>query len=181
MDRPDYCLTQTEALESESEDAFFSHLRERFLRLARYKIREANDAEEVVQEAMMAIIDQYRNPEFDGKFLNWAFTVLRNKIVDYQRKKIRSMQREIRIEDNSTETISGGIDPEEALAGTELREKLKQAMSHLNRKEATLLESLLSGDNRRQMAIKLGLSANTLYVKVNRLRCKLQRLIHQEV
>lgn len=72
------------------DDAALADLRRDMLRFARLQLRDADLAEDAVQEAMAAACAQ--QDRFDGRagLRTWVFAILRNKLVDQLRRRGRS-------------------------------------------------------------------------------------------
>lgn len=73
-----------------NDDAALAELRRDMLRFARLQLRDADLAEDAVQEAMAAACAQ--QARFDGRaeLRTWVFAILRNKLVDQLRRRGRS-------------------------------------------------------------------------------------------
>lgn len=92
--------------DSESENALFQNLTARFRLFAKQRIWNAQDAEEIAQDALTTIVEKYRSIEFRTSFSSWAHEVLKNKIMNYVKKK------------KSHESKLGQIAAEQMPAGT---------------------------------------------------------------
>lgn len=64
-------------------------LRPQFLRFARLQLRSDAAAEDAVQEALLAAIEGARGFAGTASLKTWAFSILRNKIIDEIRRRAR--------------------------------------------------------------------------------------------
>jgi RNA polymerase sigma-70 factor, ECF subfamily len=61
------------------------------LRFARLQLRDADSAEDVVQEAIEAALGNARSFAGRSSFKTWVFAILRNKIIDHIHQRDRSI------------------------------------------------------------------------------------------
>ncbi|RMG03963.1 MAG: sigma-70 family RNA polymerase sigma factor [Planctomycetota bacterium] len=159
-------------------------------RYAYSRLRDAEAAEEVVQEtflAAMKAIDQFRG---EGSEQAWLMTILRRKIVDHIRKRRRESARGGEWEGDPAETFfdrSGNwrVDPRLGKnrpdAGMRQREfwaVLRECLSALSQRQAdafTLreLEELSS----EEICETLGITSSNLWVLLHRARLQLMRCL----
>lgn len=79
----------TEANIQESIQEKLAALRPQFLRFARLQLRSAAAAEDAVQEALLAAIEGASGFAGAASVKTWAFSILRNKIIDEIRRRTR--------------------------------------------------------------------------------------------
>jgi RNA polymerase sigma-70 factor (ECF subfamily) len=84
-------LMTAEPLERDTQvdDAALTALRDKMLRFALLQLRDAAAAEDVVQEALAAALDGRQQFAGRAKLKTWVFAILRNKIADLLRERIR--------------------------------------------------------------------------------------------
>jgi RNA polymerase sigma-70 factor (ECF subfamily) len=75
---------------TDSLDHQFAALRPQLLRFARLQLRSDAAAEDAVQEALLAALANVSGFAGDASLKTWIFSILRNKIVDEVRRRIRS-------------------------------------------------------------------------------------------
>ena len=63
--------------------------RDRLLRFIRTRVRNEDDAQDILQDVFWQLIEAYRGPETIERVTSWLFQVARNKIVDRYRRKER--------------------------------------------------------------------------------------------
>lgn len=79
--------------DSKAEEQIFSRLSARFHLFIRRRIADAQDREEVVQDALMAVCKDYKSVTFRSSFAAWAYKVLENRLFYYyQTKKSRAVK-----------------------------------------------------------------------------------------
>jgi RNA polymerase sigma-70 factor (ECF subfamily) len=75
---------------TDSLDNQFAALRPQLLRFARLQLRSDAAAEDAVQEALLAALANVSGFAGEASLKTWTFAILRNKIVDEVRRRIRS-------------------------------------------------------------------------------------------
>lgn len=68
-----------------------ANLRPDFLRFARLQVRDADVAEDLVQEALEAALNGISKFNNQSSLKTWVFGILKNKVVDHLRRKDRSV------------------------------------------------------------------------------------------
>lgn len=66
-------------------------LRPDFLRFAKLQVRDPDIAEDLVQETMEAALEGIAKFNCNSSLKTWVFGILKNKVVDYLRRKDRSV------------------------------------------------------------------------------------------
>lgn len=140
--------------------------RRRALAIARRILRDADEAEDVVQEVFTRLYSQ--KVRFDGKaaYTTWLHRILVNSSIN----SLRAKKRRGRLES----TISGAEDPEETAVGHERHALFLEALQHLSeqhRMVVTLRD--LRGYSYPEIARMLGLPEGTVKSALNRGRTRL--------
>jgi len=141
----------------------------RLRNFVRSRVRDAADAEDIVQDVFFELVDSYRLPRPVEEVGAWLFRVARNRITDFFRKK-----RPIPIADLEA-TDDGGIadivellpsadaGPEAAYARGLLLEELYAALAELPREQRdAFVANEIEGRSFRELAAESGESINTL-------------------
>jgi RNA polymerase sigma-70 factor (ECF subfamily) len=84
----------TAALESE-----LPALRQRLLRQARLAVQDSARAEDLVQDTLIAVVEQYPAYRGDAALSTWAISILRHKVADWYRSPVAN--RETQLPDRS--------------------------------------------------------------------------------
>jgi len=141
--------------------------------LARHRVADWNDAEEVVQAAMVKVsskLDQLTEAE---RFSAWAHAILKHEIVDHYRTAGSRRNREVELEDSS---LSHGQDPDDR----QLKAKLKECLKKLNAvfgKHARILNLRYQGYSTGEICQRMSLTPNNFYVILSRARSMLKNCL----
>jgi len=159
-----------------AEEKLFRALLVRFRLFVFRRILNEEDAEETVQEALLAVAEHMHNIDFTVSFSAWAYNVLINRIHGYYRKK----NRQVSTSDNLQEIDSLKEDwtPDPLLIPKLLGCLKKVARS--NRRYARILVLKFQGYDAQEICRKLNLSANNLYVILSRARSLLKECMEKE-
>jgi DNA-directed RNA polymerase specialized sigma24 family protein len=65
-----------------AEQQLMGHLTVSFHLVAQHRLWDEQEAEEVVQEALVTILTKYREVEIETSFGGWTYGVLQNKIME---------------------------------------------------------------------------------------------------
>lgn len=116
-------------------------LRKRLFRHARFAVSDEGIAEDLVQEALIAVVEQHGRHRGDASLSTWATAILKNKVADWYRSPARRHTVLYRHDD---QVLQAGIDalydddgayvdPVPAWQQPENREEQRQMMSVLER------------------------------------------------
>lgn len=64
-------------------------LRARLLRHARFAVHDDSLAEDLVQDTLIAVVEQYGKRRGEASLLTWATAILKNKVADWYRSPMR--------------------------------------------------------------------------------------------
>lgn len=70
--------------------SYMSQLRDQMMRFTHTQLRDEQAAEDIVQDALLGAVKNLKAFAGRAAFRSWVFAILKNKIVDYIRKKGRS-------------------------------------------------------------------------------------------
>jgi RNA polymerase sigma-70 factor (ECF subfamily) len=92
---------------SDSLNRDLAALRPQLLRFARLQLRSEAAAEDAVQEALLAALANAAGFAGEASLKTWVFSILRNKIVDEVRRRVRNaeVQLDTDIEDSDFEEL----------------------------------------------------------------------------
>ncbi len=144
----------------------YAQHRRRALAIARRILRDADEAEDVVQEVFTRLFSQ--NVRFDGKaaYTTWLHRILVNSSIN----SLRAKKRRDRLES----PVGQAIDPEEAAVGHERHALFLAGLEHLS-KQHRLVVTLrdLRGYSYPEIARMLQLPEGTVKSALNRGRTRL--------
>ena len=136
--------------------------------------RRAAEAEDLVQEVLIAIHTRRHTYDRAQLFTPWVYAIARYKLVDHLRRTRASMN-DIAIESASEvithddhDAVESGLDLEKLLA--RLSPKMRQAIQHVK----------LDGLSVREAARRTGMSESSVKVSVHRGLKTVARLIRKE-
>lgn len=161
--------------DSGAEEKLFELLTARFRYFAQLKIRERQDVEEIVQDALMTILKKYRDIDFNVSFSAWAHKVLSNKILDFH--KIKTGHRS-KLEDIiQTGKHSAPLNQDNALE-KDLLHCLKQINAAYKR-HARVLNLRYQGYKVAEICSKLKVTRTNLYSILSRARTMLETCLEK--
>lgn len=155
-----------------AEKQLFEILHVRFAYLAKRRIRNKDDAEDVAQEACMTILEKYKTEVFTKGFDAWAYGVLRMKIGNYLQEKDRKRSRMAPESAASESAATAGSSPDSGI-----RRMLIDCLSKvvkINRRYGRALNLIHQGYRTDEICKRLSMSRNYLYVTLNRARSMLR-------
>lgn len=152
---------------------------DRLAAYVRQRVASLDDAEEIMQEAFLALYARWNLGDKIENALAWLFRVARHKIVDWYRRKGRAAVRLDGPRDEDAADLWELADaraetPEETARRGELREALLAAIAELpaDQREVFLMTEV-DGLRFREIAERTGVPVNTL---LSRKRYALQKL-----
>ena len=149
-----------------AENRLFSDLFLRFQVIARKRIWNDEDAEEVIQETLKEISRIYHDAELKGPFAAWAHKILLHKIWDYYRRK--KQQARYMTSTGDLELQSNHWTPDPTLEG-ELQ-KCMQKLIEVNSRYARLLTLIYQGFSVKEICDKLEITKGNCYTILSRAR-----------
>jgi RNA polymerase sigma factor (sigma-70 family) len=157
-------------------------LREIFAAVAKRRIRNEVDAEEIVQEALATVLEKSSAQSFEKSFLQWAFGVLRNKIGNYYQKRDRRVTHEGELDEGTMRTQADTLpDPLDRCAESELKGKIRKAWQGLGVQCRRLLWLLYQGYSREDIFQAFPqYHFKVINTKIFRCRNYLKRLLRKE-
>ena len=160
--------------EKGAEDSLFQNLSARFRLVARHRIWNKDDAEEVVQDSLAVVAQKYKGVEIEISFSAWAQRVLDLNILEYIRKKGRTAKRFEPMPDEETSMV---IDSNPTLK-LRLLDCLKK-VSQANRRHARILVFIYQGFGVEEVCEKFKLTVNNYYSVLSRARSMLEMCLEK--
>ncbi len=148
------------------EDLLFSSLSEIFWLFVRQRVWNDQDCQEIVQDALYAVAQQYRSIKIDISFSAWAYKILEHKLMNYYRAKKVRESKFAQIQESDGQNTQAREDPE-------LEAKLIKCLKEIhraNKKHARILNLRYHGFEINEICIKLGVIPNNVYVSLFRAR-----------
>lgn len=146
-------------------------LSERLKQFALHRIWNPEDAKDVAQEAMLSIVQEYKQIEFTTSFSAWAYKVLDNRILDYlKRKQLRQRKQESLTDGDELHDLRPDLDPD-------LRHRLLDCLRKVcdaNSRYARIINLHYQGYGTVEICGRMKMTKNTLYIALHRARKMLE-------
>ena len=147
--------------------------RDRLLRFIRTRVRNDEDAQDILQDVFWQLIEAYRGLETIERVTSWLFQVARNKIVDRYRMNTREAPRRTAAEREEGASINledilpdFSEDPEELHVRDVIWQEIESALEELPpaHREAFVWHEL-EGMSFKEMSERTGETENTLRLR----------------
>lgn len=160
-------------------------------RYANARLRDANAAEEVVQETFLNGIKYHQQYSGAGTERAWLLGILKRKIIDYVRKRNRQ-QRVGQYEDDHDPTnqlfdakgnwnkgaIPWSVPPGQQLESSELWSIVRECLTHLPSGQADVFTlSVMEGIDSEEICETLSITPSNLWVRMHRARLGLAKCV----
>jgi RNA polymerase sigma-70 factor, ECF subfamily len=139
----------------------------RLLLFARQQTRSSEDAEDILQEALVKLVEKLRADEFVGGRESWMpylYTTLRRLAIDLSRREDRRKRREDTSSADSEVERDGAFHPwfEGDASDDETRDQLEHALKEIPQKFAEVIVMKIWGERTfAEIGDALGISQNT--------------------
>ncbi len=147
---------------------------ERLKRYAFSWVRDWNEAEELVQQALVTAYgarDRYRG---ESSELTWLTGVLRNKVLEH----FRGRARYVTMSPQAGEFLPHAITPEQEAESAEFQLIVRNGLQELSPRAARAFELIkIKGGNHRVVADVMGVAPGNLAVMIYRARVRLKRYL----
>jgi RNA polymerase sigma-70 factor (ECF subfamily) len=129
------------AADASAFEAELPMLRQRLLRHARYAVHDDSLAEDLVQDTLIAVVEQQSRRRGESSLVTWSVAILKNKVADWYRSPARRRMVQFKADDESLgEAVdalydAGGAyaDPVPAWQQPDNRTEQRQMMTVLER------------------------------------------------
>lgn len=162
--------------DNSAENLLFKNLTARFMFISRHKIANKEDCEEVVQNALTAIAENYKQTNFEISIAVWVKKILDNKIIDYYRSKKSGLSKMSRVSNYAITATDDIIDPG---FKQRLLDCLKKINAH-NKQHSRILVLKYLGYSVNEIQEKLNLTKNNFYSVLSRARSMLENCLEKE-
>ena len=157
-------------------DALYERYARRLFGFIRKHLPDAQEAEDVLHEAFMAVLREGKAGRAPGSLRAWLFQVARNLCHN----RLRSERRTARaIQTVKHTSVADGDHPERALQDLQATEALRQAVERLPTALAELYELRAGGMSYEELArvldVPLGTVKSRMHQMVSRLREEIER------
>jgi RNA polymerase sigma factor (sigma-70 family) len=159
------------------KNLLFDTLSTRFRLLARQKIRDPEDVDEVVQEAVLAVCQEFDRIRIETSFSSWAYKVLSNRLLRYFSRSGKVS----RISEEPPDAARYRT-PEPGNEYWDLRRKLLNCLEKIaaqNPRYARILNLHYQGYDTEDICRKLSLNRSNFYSILSRARSMLGRCLER--
>jgi RNA polymerase sigma factor (sigma-70 family) len=160
------------------EDQLFQTLTVRFRIIARHRVRNNEDAEDVVQETMAVICREFRNTAFHTSFAAWAYEVLRHRILAYYEKRNARGRESVHLDETVLNSEAAMNDEGVALRPS-LIDCLRQIAGY-NIRYARVLNLHHQGYSTDEICRKLRIKSGNFYLILLRARALLDKCLREK-
>jgi RNA polymerase sigma-70 factor, ECF subfamily len=171
-------------------------LRQRLLRQARLTVHDAAHAEDLVQDTLIAVVQQSSTYRGEAALSTWAISILRHKVADWYRRPVA--RREVQMPDGDDTALDAALADQfdetghwrEAVPAWQQPEQHAERRQMMQTLEACL--SCLPAQTRRvfmmrewlgfesdEIRVQLGLSADNVRTILHRARLSLRECMQQ--
>lgn len=135
-----------------------------YYRRIRSRVRNAHDAEDVLQEFCLRALSRCWQIRQRDKIGGWLSQVLSSTIVDHFRRRGRQVNLSGREDEFAAGATLQDLDPNEERARS-----LERALAEVSPEQAVLVQKLgIAGEDRSLVARELGVSVNAIGVRYHR-------------
>src|SRR3989344_8660593 len=159
---------------------FYRHFQPRLLTYIKNKIADCADAEEILQDTLLATIEGLRDFAFRSSLFTFICSIANHKIIDfYRRKKIKNIVFS-KLGDIET-LLSNLIGPEDSYDAELLRQKIKATFKNLTPNYRVILRlKYIYGYSVEEIARKLSISFKSAESQLFRARKAFAAVYHYE-
>lgn len=174
-------VARAQAGDTDALELLLERYQPRLLRFGLRMCRHAEDAEDIVQESMIAATRTLSKFRGEATFSTWLFTIARSFCLKKQRRSkfapeyVGSLDQ---LQDEGAELAATSVSPEEAATATELDQALQAALLTLppEPREVLILRDV-EGLSAAEVAGVTGLSVSAVKSKLHRARATLRRQV----
>jgi RNA polymerase sigma-70 factor (ECF subfamily) len=162
--------------ETAARNRLYERLLVSFRVIVRQRMWGDEDAEDVAQDALMAVVDNFDTIEIESSFASWAYRVLRNKIVDhFKLKKIRAGK----MEELGQKRDNGVYTEPDPMLKTRIKACFAK-IHRAHRQHARILSLHFQGYATDEICRHLGITRTNCYVSLSRARARLEKCLSRE-
>jgi RNA polymerase sigma factor (sigma-70 family) len=153
------------------KERLFSELSVRFRTFALLRIWNEQDAEEIVQDALMAVANEYNDLKVHTSFSAWAYAVLNNRMLNYFKNKKRAVyQSAALLGEGECELTSPHPDHQLRIKLIDCFKKIRQS----NLRYARVVALHYQGYTVNEICRRLEVKRDNLYMILSRARAMLK-------
>jgi RNA polymerase sigma-70 factor (ECF subfamily) len=160
--------------DKKSREQLFQFLAESFRLFILQRIKNREDAEDVVQNALTIICDQFERAKITTSFAAWAYSVLKSQIMSYFKSRQLPKNLNVSIPDDYSDNYSKS----DLTLKSQLVECLKK-INTVNKSHVRILNLHFQGYSTQEICSKLRLSVSNVYTSLHRARAMLRKCLEK--
>ncbi len=179
-----------------SLEAELPALRQRLLRHARFAVADDSLAEDLVQDTLIAVVEQHAKRRGDSALATWAVAILKNKVADWYRSPNRRRMVQFKVDDDKlddaidalyagdghySEPVPSWQQPENRTEQRQMMTVLESCVSCLPRQTGRvfMMREWL-GFETKEICERLGVSADNCRTILHRARMGLRQCMQRD-
>ena len=144
----------------------------------RSAIFNATDAEEVLQDVAATVVEQYARYDHDRPFTPWVIGIARNKVLEY----IRRQAKDKHVFESDTLGLIADAHAQTSQTYEARGEALARCLGRLKGRSKKVIEMRYQREMKTpEIAERMGISSNAMFILLHRTRAALGRCIEQEI
>ena len=155
--------------DASAEEELFRYLSDRICYSIHRKVGNEQDAEELVQDALMTVLKEYREIEITSSFAAWVFKIVDNKILNYWGTRKRTRGRLVSLGESDEYPAYSNPNPD-------LKRKLLECLRQLGDvkiRHARVIVLNSQGYSSDEICERMTLTRNAFYLLLSRARAML--------
>ena len=156
--------------DKKAEAELFSALADKFRLFAHRRVWNSKEAEDLVQNALIVVTEEYRQVQIETSFSAWAHKIMENRLLGYIQKRRREKGRNA--SEESFAYLAGSWVPDPTVK-MKLLNCLKKIGS-ANRRYARILNLHQIGFSRKEVCQRIGMHLQQSYMVMSRARAMLR-------
>ena len=152
------------------EEQLLKKIRESFLYLVEQRIKNCQDAEDIVQDIIITVTEKYRAITFEKSFSAWIYQIMEYKLLHYYRSKYKQSGKNRSIDELDKEIHYLNPDPELTRRLLFCLRKINSA----NNRYARILNLGYLGYTTEEICQKMTLTRNNAFTIISRARSLLK-------
>jgi len=180
LEEPDIArlVEQARAGDDDARERLYRQYVDRVFRTVHGLVRSSGDAEDVTQDAMLAVLtslDRYR-PRSDARFASWVMTIA----INTARRRFRRRRPELTATGELSDLAGEAVDRDEAMDRARARRVLLVALAELPERDRTLVSLRYGAElNASEIGHIVGLEPATVRKTLERARGRVGERIQQ--
>ena len=170
-------VLQCQAGDGDALKALIARWQPRLARLAWRLTAERDAAQDIVQDAWLAIVRGLRRLDDPARFRSWAYRIVTNKCADWTRRRV--VQRSV-TEDLRAAAVSGSGDSPNGADSTDAVDRIRDALAKLpSEQRAVLSLHYLDGMGVAEIARTLDVPEGTVKSRLYHARSRLKQVLER--